>query len=638
MLRFGDVAKLRRVFVKDISKGGMFVRSSDPKPIGARVRVVLELPDGSQFPIEGEAVSVNDAQDGTGGNGVRFTDLDAPRMGLLDRYIAAREAGTPHPIDPSGTDHSLGHVIDQEVEERLQEKLFETATSLASIMGDDAPRTPTAEFLMRLDRALREVEGLSSSDPYEVLGVEEHSSFDEVREVLEERLKDFTIDESLGRLPSLLNARIDAAKGKLWEAAGILCDPAGRATLDTAHGRLRPATQEPSVQEAFEAQLKGWREQATEEQRAEFSLADPYVELAAERQRMGDLRSTRTLLQAALMYDPHNLGIRNAIISVRDEMREKQSQRERPAPAHGSFTAGPIPAVDEVAVEPADAVELDTPSGSKTGIIVGIIGVVALLGVGGAVLAMQSGNDTEPAAAAEAGESAESEVAATPAKAEAAAPVTPTTEDPPTEDTAPQAAPEETSGETDTPPPAEDLDGPPPPTEVATPAPAEGPFAEVHALLTAGEFEQAHALAKTHTKGEHKRDAYRWMTLAACHQRRGVKARKAFQHVVGKAPRGELRDRCAELGIDVTVKTKGETPREMYYRALEAEEVGDFKKACYLATQSNFKKPSADTMVMSGACACRQGKTGRAQKLRRLLEPSDRPRLDEACKELGVEL
>ena len=637
MLRFGDVAKLRRAFVKDISKGGMFVRSSSPKPVGARVRVVLELPDGSQFPLEGEAVSVNDAQDGTGGNGVRFTDLDAPRMGLLDRYIAAREAGAPHPMDGSVADLSVGHVIDKEVEERLQEKLFETATSLASIMGDEAPRTPTAEFLMRLDRALREVEGLSSSDPYEVLGVEEQASFDEVREVLEERLTDFTIDESLGKLPSLLNARIDAAKGKLWEAAGILCDPEGRAAIDIAHGRLRPATEEPAVQEAFENQLRTWREQATEEQRAEFALSDPYVELAAERQRMGDLKSTRTLLQAALMYDPHNLGIRNAIISVRDEMIAAQPKPERLAPAQGSFTAGPIPRV-----EPVEPEEIDAPARSKTGLILGILGAVALLGVGGAVLAMQSGDDAEQPAPVEtdattAPPSPQPPANGAPEKTEPAAPA-------PTEGAPTEAAPEDTTGEADGAPGAPGASGsgetpePTSPDVAAPPSPVEGSFAEVHALLTAGEFEQAYTLAKTYTKGKHQKDAYRWMTLAACHQRRGVKARRAFQHIAGKKARLELRERCAELGIDVTARTKGETPREMYYRALEAEEAGDHKKACYLATQSNFKKPSADTMVMSGGCACRQGKVGRAKKLRRLLEPSDRPRLDERCKALGVEL
>ena len=92
-LRFGDVAKLRRTYVKDISKGGMFVRSRSPQPVGTKVKVVLELPDGSQFPIQGETVSIRDATDGTGGNGVRFTDLEPARLAMLERHIEARAAG-----------------------------------------------------------------------------------------------------------------------------------------------------------------------------------------------------------------------------------------------------------------------------------------------------------------------------------------------------------------------------------------------------------------------------------------------------------------------------------------------------------------------------------------------------------------
>jgi hypothetical protein len=575
-------------------------------------------------------------------------------MAMLERYIEARAAGAPLPMGSDASEVSPGNVLEQDVEQRLQEKLSATATSLAALMGEDAAptRTPTADFLMRLDRALREVEELGSGNPYEVLGVEEKAGFDDVRQILEERLTDFTIDESLGRLPTLLNDRIDAAKAKLWGAAGTLCDPGGRAAMDIAHGRLRPETGERSVHEAFENELLRRRDQATEAQRAEFALADPYVEMAQEKQQLGDLSATRTLLQAALMYDPHNLGIRKLIVSVRDDLRAASpspaASAVGPASAPSPEPKQPVraPALEQSAQLDAapDGLEFEETTGPSKGLVFGIGGGVVAGGIVAAVILMQSGgepDDAEPDPAfvvADAGETEETSKTAGPDPEATGVPGRHAEETDGGHGEDGQAA---TSGEPD--PAADDgREATGDATEETDPAepaaPVEGPFAEVQGLLVAGEFEQGYVLAKQLRTGSDKNEGYRWMSVAACHQRNGVKARKAFHQIVGKNTRHIVRERCAELGIDITVTPNKETPREMYYRALEAEEGGDFKRACYLAAQSNFKEPSADTMVMSGACACRQGKVGRATKLHRLLRPADRLRLKAKCKDLGVEL
>ena len=330
LLRFGDIQKLRRTYVRDISKGGMFVRSRKPQPVGTRLSVVLELPDGSRFPLKGEVAAVRDEPEGRGGNGIRFLDLDPSRLAMLESYIDACAAGVPHAILNDDSDISLVNVIEPETEKKLVDELSQAVTQLPRAglptLGNQMPASP--DFLLRLDRTIRSIERLPGSDAYEVLGVEPHAGFEGVRDVLAQRMAELEVDPSVGKIPARMSGRIQTVKAKLQMASRTLTDAKNRAILDLTRGALIPDTQEPAVKQAFEEELQTRRDKATVAERSEFDLALPFLKLAREKRNEGDLKAARGLFRAALLYDPYNLQIRDVAAEVRAEIRAATPELE----------------------------------------------------------------------------------------------------------------------------------------------------------------------------------------------------------------------------------------------------------------------------------------------------------------------
>ena len=76
LVRFENTRKLRALVVRDLSRGGLFLRTPCPRPEGTKIEVILELPDGTKFPLEGVVVreSKPPSPDGPG-NGIRFENL-----------------------------------------------------------------------------------------------------------------------------------------------------------------------------------------------------------------------------------------------------------------------------------------------------------------------------------------------------------------------------------------------------------------------------------------------------------------------------------------------------------------------------------------------------------------------------------
>ena len=87
-------AELAEHRVLNLSRGGLFIRTDNPKPIGTVVRLVLELADGSvAIRAVGEVryVALPQSHDPSviPGMGVRFLELDPRSRELLDRLCAA---------------------------------------------------------------------------------------------------------------------------------------------------------------------------------------------------------------------------------------------------------------------------------------------------------------------------------------------------------------------------------------------------------------------------------------------------------------------------------------------------------------------------------------------------------------------
>jgi uncharacterized protein (TIGR02266 family) len=109
-LRYTDVESFIDKYAANVSKGGIFIASKAPKPVGTVLRFEFQLADGS--PVvrgEGKVVWVKefDAARPTKphGMGVKFTRLDNQSKAILDRMLALKGQTSgmgPLPVEGSG--------------------------------------------------------------------------------------------------------------------------------------------------------------------------------------------------------------------------------------------------------------------------------------------------------------------------------------------------------------------------------------------------------------------------------------------------------------------------------------------------------------------------------------------------------
>jgi uncharacterized protein (TIGR02266 family) len=82
-------------YASDISEGGMFIRSDDPRPQGALVYFQFALKDGTRL-IEGLGKVVHSATSGEPrGMGIEFVNFDDDSRAMVKAIVDARAEVTP---------------------------------------------------------------------------------------------------------------------------------------------------------------------------------------------------------------------------------------------------------------------------------------------------------------------------------------------------------------------------------------------------------------------------------------------------------------------------------------------------------------------------------------------------------------
>jgi hypothetical protein len=81
--RFGALEDLRTEYAINVSVGGMFIATSEAKPVGTRVFVQLTTKDGLHF-LQGEGKVV---RNGDGGYAIELVGFDADAQGVLARLV-----------------------------------------------------------------------------------------------------------------------------------------------------------------------------------------------------------------------------------------------------------------------------------------------------------------------------------------------------------------------------------------------------------------------------------------------------------------------------------------------------------------------------------------------------------------------
>lgn len=98
------------VYVRDLSTGGMFVRSRNPLEVGSVFDMALRLPDGGTIPLRARVKHTVPADSGKPpGFGVEFLDVDARRLAVLERLLPRKPADAlPTGIEDEHTSPLLG--------------------------------------------------------------------------------------------------------------------------------------------------------------------------------------------------------------------------------------------------------------------------------------------------------------------------------------------------------------------------------------------------------------------------------------------------------------------------------------------------------------------------------------------------
>jgi uncharacterized protein (TIGR02266 family) len=89
---FADAGARRELLTDNLSEGGLFLRTADPKPVGTPIRFEFALRDGGP-PIRGAGIVrwVETDRAKSPGMGIRFTELDAEGRRELRSILRGRK-------------------------------------------------------------------------------------------------------------------------------------------------------------------------------------------------------------------------------------------------------------------------------------------------------------------------------------------------------------------------------------------------------------------------------------------------------------------------------------------------------------------------------------------------------------------
>ena len=103
-LSYTGVDEFAQRYATNLSDGGMFIRSRDPKPVGTELKFRVEIANGQRV-MQGSAIVrwVRGADDPAGapGMGVQFVALDESSKVLVDRMLASTQSAKPPAIAPA---------------------------------------------------------------------------------------------------------------------------------------------------------------------------------------------------------------------------------------------------------------------------------------------------------------------------------------------------------------------------------------------------------------------------------------------------------------------------------------------------------------------------------------------------------
>jgi uncharacterized protein (TIGR02266 family) len=81
-------------FAENLSSGGVFSATHKLKPVGSKIELTINLPDGVQLHAEGEVRWIrvyNELSDTPPGMGVKFTELAGASVAVIESFLQHRD-------------------------------------------------------------------------------------------------------------------------------------------------------------------------------------------------------------------------------------------------------------------------------------------------------------------------------------------------------------------------------------------------------------------------------------------------------------------------------------------------------------------------------------------------------------------
>lgn len=257
---------LKTLWMENISKGGLFVRTNTPLPRGSVVDVEISTPDGD-LTLRAEVVHVASPAQAPGGNagvGLAFTNLGAEQKDAIHRYV-----------------------------DGLADRL---ATGQAT---GDITTIPAQSILETLARAKALIVHAENNDLYKALAVDAAAQTKDVMMKIEALRQQFSGAMSSATPPQL--ARLNAALKLLDRAGTLMSTPTRRMEYDFRHGEIRAEQRMEQARQKMGpaiGELRGaWAKAFPDRIEKSMALAKQAFELRKGKDLIGAVRAGRQALE-----------------------------------------------------------------------------------------------------------------------------------------------------------------------------------------------------------------------------------------------------------------------------------------------------------------------------------------------------
>ena len=354
-MRFPRIEDFRYRYARDISRGGVFIQTVKPKPVGSMVVLVLEPAGQSQVSINGEVVTSISPEEGAArqlqpGMGIRFVDLDNAKRAVIEGVLAAWEAANQNPQSAQPSDTPQPQTIAQyahvsagpraalvspvaHIEQTTPDALATTMPFGSNLMGaapaTSSPPPPahtaahtaargSMEDLAELQiQARAYLARLETESHYVLLGVTADASFADLRRAFLRLTKRFHPDNYFRKAPEALARDLEDIYNQLTLAYETLSDRDRRQAYDLVIGNLAGNQDGVSGADMARAASDDRRRKAAP---GRVNKADQLLAIAMQDAAAGNKAKALANLRLALAFDPENAQVKAKL----DELKAKR--------------------------------------------------------------------------------------------------------------------------------------------------------------------------------------------------------------------------------------------------------------------------------------------------------------------------